>query len=120
MILTREEMKIGQALETDSRYIDCCLIQTKGVILKLFFLAVCAAMLAGCAMQLPHVPELGYNWVSMEGKSQEQLDQDQTACMREVKLFQSLEFSGPGGVGWGMSEMRAFDDCMRSKGWVKK
>jgi len=51
MILTRKEMKIGQSPETDSRYIGCCLIQTKGVILKLFFLAVCAAMLAGCAMQ---------------------------------------------------------------------
>jgi hypothetical protein len=95
------------------------LIQTKGVILKLFFLAVGVIMLAGCAMQLPHVPELGYNWVSMEGKSQEQLYQDQTGCSREVRLLQSPEFTGPGG-GWGMSEMRAFDDCMRAKGWVKK
>jgi len=90
------------------------------VILKLFFLAVGVIMLAGCAMQLPHVPELGYNWVSIEGKSQEQLYQDQTECRQEVRLLQSPEFSGPGGVGWGMSEMRAFDDCMRSKGWVKK
>jgi hypothetical protein len=76
-------------------------------------------MLAGCAMQLPHMPELGYDWVSVEGKSKEQISRDQTACMREVKL-QSPEFSGPGGVGWGMSEMRAFNDCMRSKGWTKK
>lgn len=88
--------------------------------MKLFFLAVGVIMLAGCAMQLPHMPELGYNWVSMEGKSQEQLYQDQNACMREVKLLQAPEFSGPGGAGWGMSEMRAFDDCMRSKGWVKR
>jgi hypothetical protein len=88
--------------------------------LKLFFLAVGVIMLAGCAMQLPHMPELGYNWVSMEGKSQEQLNQDQTACMREVRLIQSPEFTGPGAAGWGMSEIRAFDDCMRSKGWVKK
>ncbi len=88
--------------------------------MKLFFLAVGVIMLAGCAMQLPHIPELGYNWVSMEGKSQEQLYHDQNACMREVKLLQAPEFSGPGGAGWGMSEMRAFDDCMRSKGWVKK
>ena len=56
----------------------------RGVILKLFFLAVGIVMLAGCAVQLPHMPELGFNWVSVEGKSQEQLDQDQTACMREV------------------------------------
>jgi hypothetical protein len=87
--------------------------------LKLFFWAVGVIMLAGCAMQLPHVPELGFNWISTEGKSQEQLYQDQTGCRREVRLLQS-EFSGPGGIGWGMSEMRAFDDCMRSKGWVKK
>jgi len=91
----------------------------RGVILKLFLLAVGVVMLAGCAIQLPHVPDLGFNWVSMEGKSQEQLDQDQTACMREVSL-KSREFTGPGGVGWGMGEMRAFDDCMRSKGWAKK
>ena len=88
--------------------------------MKLFFLAIGVIMLAGCAMQLPHVPELGYNWVSMEGKSQGQLYHDQNACMREVKFLQAPEFSGPGGAGWGMSEMRAFDDCMRSKGWVKK
>jgi hypothetical protein len=88
--------------------------------LKLFFLTVGVIMLAGCAMQWPHVPELGYNWVSTEGKPQERLYQDQTECRQEVRLLQSPEFSGPGGVGWGMSEMRAFDDCMRSKGWVKK
>ncbi len=91
-----------------------------GASLKLCFTAVCSIMIAGCSMQLPHVPELGYNWVSMEGKSPEQLYQDQTSCTREVKLLQPPEFSGPGGVGWGMSEMRAFDDCMRSNGWVKK
>ena len=88
--------------------------------MKLFLLTVGVIMLAGCSMQLPHIPELGFNWVSPEGKSQEQLIEDQTACRREVRTFQSPEFSGPGGVGWGMSEMRAFDDCMRSKGWVKK
>lgn len=86
--------------------------------MKLFFLAVGVIILAGCAVQLPHLPELGFNWVSTEGKSQEQLYQDEAECRRDVKL-QSPEFSGPGG-GWGMSEMRAFDDCMRSKGWVKK
>lgn len=88
--------------------------------MKLLFLTVGAIMLAGCSMELPHLPELTFNWVSPEGKSQEQLYTDQSACQREVKTFQSPEFSGPGGVGWGMSEMRAFDDCMRSKGWVKK
>ncbi len=88
--------------------------------MKLLFLAVGVIMLTGCAMQLPHVPELGYHWISMEGKSQEQLYQDQTACMREVRFLQAPEFTGPGDVGWSMSEMRVFDDCMRSKGWSKK
>ena len=88
--------------------------------MKLLLLTVGVMMLAGCSIQLPHVPELGFNWVSLEGKSQEQLYEDQAACRRDVQTFQSPEFSGPGGVGWGMSEMRAFDDCMRSKGWVKK
>jgi hypothetical protein len=88
--------------------------------LKLFFLAFGVIMLAGCGVQLPHMPEMGYNWVSTESKSSEQLYQDQTECRREVRSLQSPEFSGPGGVGWGMSEMRAFDDCMRARGWVKE
>ena len=71
-------------------------------------------------MQLPHVPEMGFNWVSTGGKFQEQLFQDEAACRREVSLIESPGSAGSSGAVWGMSEMRAFDDCMRSKGWIKK
>jgi hypothetical protein len=87
--------------------------------LKLIVLACVAALLAGCSMELPKMPELGFNWVSREGdRSQEQLYQDQADCRRQVGLHQPI--TGQPGSGWGASEMREFDDCMRSKGWVKK
>jgi len=95
-------------------------LRTGRVVLKVFLFAACVLMFAGCSMQLPHAPEFGFNWESREGKSQEQLYADKTACMREVRLLQSPEVTGPEGVSWGMSDMRAFDDCMRSKGWIKK
>jgi hypothetical protein len=88
--------------------------------LKLLLLGVGAVMLAGCSMQLPHLPEMGFNWVSTEGKSQDQLYQDQIECRREVSLIQSPDPANPGAAVWGMSQMKAFDDCMRTRGWEKK
>ncbi|MGA2403951.1 MAG: hypothetical protein ABSG91_19965 [Syntrophobacteraceae bacterium] len=95
-------------------------LRTRGEVLKVLLFAAGVIMLAGCGMQWPHAPEFGFNWVSREGKSQEQLYEDQTSCRRYVRMLQGPDFSGPGGSGWGMSEMKAFDDCLRSKGWEKK
>jgi len=95
-------------------------LRTGKVVLNVFLFATCLLMLIGCSMQLPRAPEFGFNWESREGKSQEQLYEDKTACMREVRLLQSPAVTGPEGGSWGMSDMRAFDDCMRSKGWIKK
>lgn len=79
-----------------------------------------AIMLAGCGMELPHMPEPGYNWVSEEGKSQEQLYEDQAECRRDVTLRYPSDSSGPGDLAWGLGDARAFDACMRSKGWSKQ
>ena len=95
-------------------------LRTGRVVLKVFLFAACVLMFAGCSMQLPHAPEFGFNWESREGKSQEQLDADQAACSQEIRLLQSPHVSGPGAGSWDMNDMRAFDDCMRSKGWIKK
>jgi hypothetical protein len=100
--------------------IDSMLLRITARILKVFFCAVGAAVLIGCAMELPHVPELGFNWISKEGKSQEQLYADQTACRREISMLYPPDSSGPGNRSWDMSDMRAFDACMRSKGWIKQ
>jgi hypothetical protein len=89
-------------------------------ILTLSFYAAGAFMLAGCGMELPHPPQLGFNWVSEEGKTREQLYHDQAECRREVRLLYPPDSSGPGERGWEMSDVRAFDDCMRSKGWTKQ
>jgi hypothetical protein len=89
-------------------------------VLKVSFCALGVIMLAGCGMQLPHPPELGFDWVSKEGKSREQLYHDQAECRREVTMLYPPDSSGPGDRGWGASNMRAFDDCMRSKGWSKQ
>jgi hypothetical protein len=77
-------------------------------------------MLAGCGMELPHVPEFGFNWVSEAGKPQEQLYEDQAGCRREVAMLNPPLSSGPGDHSWDMNDMRAFDECMRSKGWTKQ
>ena len=96
------------------------LLRISKVILKASFLAAGAIMLAGCGMELPHLPEPGFNWVSGEGKSPQQLYYDQAECRREVTLLYPPEPTGPGERGWGMAESRAFDACMRSKGWNKQ
>ena len=95
-------------------------LENRQVVLKVFLFAACVLMFTGCSIQMPRAPEFGFNWESREGKSQEQLYEDKTTCMRDVRLLQPPDVSGPEGGSWGMSEMRAFDDCMRSKGWIKK
>jgi hypothetical protein len=97
------------------------LLRISEVILKASFCALGAFMLAGCgSMQLPHIPELGFDWVSAEGKSQEQLYHDQVECRRQVMLQSPPDSSGPGDRGLGMTDTRLFDDCMRSRGWSKQ
>ncbi|MGC9966458.1 MAG: hypothetical protein ABSE08_13730 [Syntrophobacteraceae bacterium] len=96
------------------------LLRISKAILKVFACALGAFMLAGCGIELPHAPELGYNWVSREGKSQDQLYHDQTECRRDMTLLYPVDSSGPGDHGWGMGDARAFDACMRSKGWTKE
>jgi hypothetical protein len=108
------------ALNVKSKGWIAMFLRTGKVVLKVFLFAACVLMVTGCSMQLPRAPEFGFNWESREGKSQEQLSEDKTACMREVRLLQSPGVSGPEGSTWGMSDIRAFDDCMRSKGWIKK
>lgn len=91
-----------------------------GVVLRILFIAAGALVIGGCSLELPHMPEMGFNWESTEGKSAAQLEKDQAACRQEVRLSETPDLSNPGESGWGMSDSRAFDDCMRSKGWVKK
>ena len=79
-----------------------------------------AAMLAGCGMELPHRPEFGFSWVSNEGKTQEQFYHDQAECRREVAMLNPPGPSGLGDRGWDMTDTRAFDECMHSKGWTKQ
>ncbi len=95
-------------------------LRTGKVLLTVFLFSACVLMFAGCSMQMPRAPEFGFNWEPREGKSREQLYADKTACMREVRLLQSPDVTGPEGGSWGMSDMRAFEDCMRSKGWIKR
>jgi hypothetical protein len=96
------------------------LLRISKAILKVFSCAVGASMLAGCGMELPHAPEMGFNWVSSEGKSQEQLYHDQSECRREVTMLYPSDSSGPGDRSWGIGDAKAFDACMRSRGWTKK
>ncbi len=95
----------------------------KDCVLKLVFLALCSFMLAGCGVfEFGPRMEFGSNWVSKDGKSGEQLMEDQRDCKREVSLMnpQFVGQSGMGGGGWDMNDVRAYDNCMRSRGWVKE
>ncbi len=98
------------------------LLSIRGVILMVLACLFGAVMLVGCgAMELPHVPEFGFNWISKDGKSQEQLSRDQSACRQDIMLRHPSDCSGPGSDGsWGMSDVKAFDECMYSKGWTKQ
>lgn len=95
-----------------------------GARLKLLFLAFCLALIAGCSVvQFGPRPNFGTTWVSTNGTPSEQLHDDQAECRRDTVLMTppGLPLSGgTGGEGWGYSEMRAFDNCMKAKGWVRK
>ncbi len=96
------------------------LLSLSEVILKVLICVFGAVMLVGCGMALPHMPEFGSNWISEEGKSHEQLYLDQSACRQDVILHHPSDFSGPGSDSWTMSDVKAFDECMYSKGWTKQ
>ncbi len=90
---------------------------------RLFLLAVFPILLFGCdTFQLtPPSMEITTNWVQA-GKTPEELRKDQAECRRDIALVRPPSFSsgGPPDEGWGMSELRHFENCMRAKGWKKE
>lgn len=91
--------------------------------LKLFACGLCAIILTGCSMadlqsEFRSRMELSVNWVSPEGKTKEQLSEDQKQCTHEAMLASAPPF--PGELGRGGGDMQVYDRCMRSKGWVKE
>lgn len=83
-------------------------------------LALLCAVSAGCAeFDIFPKMELGTTWVSREGKTRAQLYKDQQACNHEVMMMRTPPFPGQMSGGGG-EEIRVFDSCMRSKGWVKE
>lgn len=91
-----------------------------GFKIKLFGgLALLCAVSAGCA-ELDVFPkiEFGSTWVSKEGKSQADLYKDQRECNHEVMMLRTPAF--PGQMSGGAEELRVFEGCMRSRGWVKE
>ncbi len=90
------------------------------LLLKVVAGAVCVTAIAGCSLvDFPRKLEFSVTWVSTEGKTKEQLDEDQRACTREAMLANTPAFPGEMGGGGG-GDMKVFDRCMRSKGWVKE
>lgn len=93
---------------------------------RFFLLVLCATMLAGCgSFQLPSRADFSAEWVPPEGKSRDQFREDQLDCRRDTVVISSPGFSSPGagmggGGNWGMAERKSFENCMRSKGWIKK
>ena len=88
-------------------------------ILKLIACVFCVAALAGCSLvDWRSKLEFSVRWVSPDGKTQEQLEEDQKACTHEAMLMSAPPF--PGELGGGGGDMSVFDSCMRSKGWVKE
>jgi hypothetical protein len=76
-------------------------------------------MLSGCSLlDLKSKMEFSVKWVSTEGKTSEQLNEDQKECTHEAMLMSAPKF--PGELGGGGGDMQVFDKCMRSKGWVKE
>jgi len=88
--------------------------------LRLIFLCAGLSMLAGCNyFQIsPPSKDLGINWVSKAGKSKAQLDADKRECARDARSLSSPAF--PGEMRHEAGYMKAFDRCMRAKGWVKE
>ncbi|MEN6440964.1 MAG: hypothetical protein ABFD97_20530 [Syntrophobacter sp.] len=98
--------------------------KTGGASLGLLPLALLLTLLAGCSMfDFGHKLEFSTTWVSTTGQPSEQLYDDQAECRRDGVMMSppGLPLSqGTGGDSWGYSDMKAFDSCMRAKGWVKK
>ena len=88
--------------------------------LTLFACILCTALLAGCTGNpLPSKSDFTMTWVSKDrSKSRDQLYEDQKECTRESKLASPPGFFGEGSQGGG--DMKAFNNCMRAKGWVKE
>jgi hypothetical protein len=88
-------------------------------VLRFFAGVLCVVGLAGCSTaDLRSKMEFSVNWVSPEGKSKSQLSEDQKACTHEAMMMSAPPF--PGEMGRGGGDMKVFDNCMRSKGWVKE
>jgi hypothetical protein len=95
-------------------------VKRKIAILGAFLFATCLTMVAGCSQfRLPSKTDFSSNWVSKEGKSKDQLYEDQKECTRDAKSVSSPAFPGEMGGGGG-GDMKAFDRCMRAKGWTKE
>ncbi len=90
----------------------------------MLLLAFLITLAAGCSMfDFNRKLEFGTTWVSAGGQSSDQLYDDEAECRRDtvMKSTPGLPLSqGTGGDGWGYSDMKAFDSCMKAKGWVKK
>ena len=91
--------------------------------LKFFACGLCLATLAGCTMadvqsEFQSRMQFSVNWVSPDGKTKEQLNEDQKQCTHEAMLASAPPF--PGELGSSGGDIRVFDNCMRSKGWVKE
>jgi len=99
--------------------------KSKGALSRLSCLLFFSILLAGCetiGFERPPL-EFGSAWVSTVGKSQDQFHTDQADCRRDVSMNRSQTTVGPGGntaEKWDMSEFRAFESCMRAKGWKKE
>jgi hypothetical protein len=88
-------------------------------LLKVLACIFCAASLAACSA-IPTKSDFTVTWVSKDGsKSRDQLYEDQKECTRESKITSGPAFFGEAGQGVG-GDMRAFNNCMRAKGWVKE
>ncbi|MCE5333377.1 MAG: hypothetical protein LLG06_02185 [Desulfobacteraceae bacterium] len=89
------------------------------VILRLFICTVCAISLFGCStFELPKKEDFSSTWVSKSGKTRDDLMQDQKECRHEASLVTPPAF--PGEMGGSGADMKVFNACMRSKGWVKE
>ena len=94
-------------------------VRVKGI-LKLFGCWLCVITLAGCSLvDLKSRMQFSVKWVSADGKTQEQLYEDQKECTHEAMLMSAPPFPGEM-AGGGGGDMQVFDNCMRSKGWKKE
>ncbi len=85
--------------------------------------------LVGCSLReygLSWEPEED-TWVSEEGKSLDQLQEDRADCRRDAMMNTAPRQIG-GGPGGDMMDQpeynkvvrQVFQDCLRAKGWVRK